>query len=214
MLETDAIRNSKIGPNIFAWVDVAGRFKIFYHGQYPDTGGLLARQLLGWPQYCFIPDQYGRLKYFQDGVMHETSVPMPGQCWAGDGFAAYLTPTGSLDVIYNGEDDIVSAGKPADLKITGNLMIYASAANYFYCWYKGKSYRLENFVPKHYLADKDILVYPDEAGRLKALYNGEQMQISNEIVNSYNLYNETITYSAETNQVKVWCKKNVFSYGN
>ena len=100
------------------------------------------------------------------------------------------------------------------LKVKENLMAYSDKTNNFFCWYKGRNYRLENYIPKSYLADNDMLVYRDLTGRLKALYYGEQIELSDEIVNTYNLFNETVTYSSETGQTKVWCQKKVFAYGN
>ncbi|MDB5283140.1 MAG: hypothetical protein JWO06_2215 [Bacteroidota bacterium] len=214
VLDANGIHRSKIAGNIFAYMDVSGKFKIFYHGRVQVLEDYEPAKYLVDRDMVLYQDQYGHIKFFQDGRLHETDIPMPDEYWTGNGFGAYISPANNLVVYYNGEATTLTGEKPVGLKIKENIMTYADDANNFFCWYKGKKYMLENYIPQSYKASKDILVYQDYTGRLKALYYGEQLQVSDEIVLKYDLYNETIVYSPEINQTRVWCQKKVFAYGN
>ena len=186
--------------------------KVFYQGQI-QTLETFTPELVGFNRDLVVyKDQYDNMKFFQDGVVHETNLPVTSYFFTGEGFAVYLTPQNEFVVYYKGEQTVLIQDKPVKLLVKENLIAYTDKGNNFWCWYKGQKYWLERYVPLSYKADNDMLVYQDLDGRLKAFYYGEQVQVSNQIVKSYDLYNEAVTYSLEPFQTKVWCNKQTFTF--
>ena len=204
LLDSNDIRRAKIGPNIFAYMDISNNFRVFYGGQsqlmeaYEPTNYAVNEDMLVYF------DQYNNLKIFHDGIVDETSTPAPSEYRLGRDFFAYISNLKQLVVYYKGEETVLMDDRPARWTVRKNMMVYTDKGNNFWAWYKGKKYWLERYIPLSYKVDNDIVVYQDLDGRLKALYYGEQIEVSDQMVSSYNLFNEAITYSLQPYETKIW----------
>ena len=213
MIERGAtIRNPKIGPNVFAYMDQANNFKVFYGGSlqvlesYEPTSYQVGENMLVYF------DQYNNLKIYHDGVLDETSTPAPTEYRVGKDFFAYISSLKQLVVYYKGEETVLMDDRPARWQVRRNLLVYTDKGNNFWAWYKGKKYWLERFIPLSFKVDNDVVVYQDLDGRLKAFYYGEQVEVSDQIVSNYTLTNEAVTYSLMPYETKIWCNKKTYTF--
>jgi len=212
LLERSDARRAKIGPNIFAYMDISNNFKVFYGGtltvmeSYEPTNYAVNENMLVYF------DQYNNLKIFHDGILDETSTPAPAEYRLGRDFLAYISSLKQLVVYYKGEETVLMDDRPARWQVRKNMLVYVDKGNNFYAWYKGKKYWLERFAPLSYKVDNDIVVYQDLDGRLKALYYGEQIEVSDQIVSSYTLFNEAVSYSLMPYETKIWCNKKTYTF--
>ncbi len=233
ILERTEIRRAKAGDNMFAYIDRNGNFKVFYQGEiktlevYEPPNFLVNRDMM-----VYI-DMYDYLKFFHDGVLSESTIPTPNIAitsfkpstvfpvidvglsfgyWSGEGFAAYMTQLKQLAVYYKGEQTILVEDRPANMLVKENLIAWVDKGNNFWCWYKGKKYWLERYVPQSVEIDNNIIVYHDINLRLKAFYYGEQVEVSDQMVKKFTLWNEAVSYSIQPYQTKIWCNKKTYTF--
>jgi len=64
------------------------------------------------------------------------------------------------------------------LQIKENIIYWVDKGNNTWCFYKGKKYWLERYMPLSVQIDNDIIVYQDLDGRLKGFYYGEQLLLA------------------------------------
>jgi hypothetical protein len=240
LLERTEIMRGKAGDNIFAYIERNGNFKVFYHGELQTLETYEPRNFVVDRDMVLYEDWYGNLKFFQDGVVRETTIPVPTATFkltksnltpivevdrytnyvTGEGFAAYISQLRQLVVFYKGEETILMNDRPEDVTVKENIVAYTDKGKNFWCWYKGKKYWLERYLPLSYQVDNDIIVYQDLDYRLKAFYFGEQVQVSDQMVKKdqgatrekYQLWNEAVTYSIMPYQTKVWCNKKTYTF--
>jgi hypothetical protein len=212
LLERTDITSPKIGPNIFAYMDISGNFKVFYNGQLQTLEAYQPPVFEVNQDMLMYFDQYSNIKYFHDGVLEETSIPAPSEYRLGKDFVAYMSTLRQLVVYYKGEQTILDEDHPAKWAVRKNIMVWTDKGNNFWCWYNGKKYWLERYTPMSYKLDNDIVVYQDLDGRLKGFYYGEQVEISDQIVSSYTLFNEAVTYSLNPYETTVWCNKKTYLF--
>lgn len=212
IIERTEIHRAKLGPNIFAYLDISNNFKVFYNGQIQTLETYEpANYLVGQDMLLYI-DQYNNLKFFHDGVLDETNIPAPTEYRVGKDFASYMSVLKQLMVYYKGEETVLMEDRPLRWVVRKNIIAYTDKGNNFWCWYKGKKYWLERYIPQSFKVDNDIIVYQDLDGRLKAFYYGEQVNVSDQIVTSYNLFNEAVTYSIQPYETTIWCNKKTYVF--
>lgn len=212
LLERTDITKPRIGPNIFAYVDLSNNFKVFYQGTLQVLEAYEPVSFAVNESMLVYYDQYNNLKIFQDGVIEETSIPAPTEYRVGRDFVAYMSNLKQLVVYYKGEETVLMDDRPAHWTVAKNLIVYEDKGNNFWAWYKGKKYWLERYIPPSYKVSNDIVVYQDLDGRLKAFFYGEQLEVSDQIVPSYRLINETVVYSLQPYETMIWCNKKTYTF--
>jgi len=85
-MERTEIHRAKISEQLVCLLDRNNAFKVFYHGQvqtletYEPTNFLVDRDMV------LYSDQFGNIKFFQNGQTYETNTTMPNEYWTGEGF--------------------------------------------------------------------------------------------------------------------------------
>jgi hypothetical protein len=213
MIERGAtIHKGRIGPNIFAYMDQASNFKVFYGGQMQVLESYEPSSYQVNQDMLVYFDQYNNLKIYHDGVLDETSTPAPSEYRLGKDFLAYISSLRQLVVYYKGEETVLMDDHPLKWLVRANLMVYTDKGNNFWAWYKGQKYLLERYIPLSYKVENDIVVYQDLDGRLKAFSYGQQVEVSDQIVPNYALFNETVRYSLMPYETKIWCRGQTYTF--
>lgn len=235
-LETYEPRNFLVDRDMIMYIDWYNNFKFFHDGELTETTvpvwntqdlNLKLERFLAVTRSMVAVPLNGGLAVAQVGIdtvipisTAEIKVSIPIGYWTGEGFAAYVSQLKQLVVYYKGEETILMSDWPTRLVIKENIIAYTDKGNNFWCWYKGKIYWLERYIPYSIDIDNDIIVYQDLDYRLKAFYFGEQVKVSDQMVKKdplsiyekYKLWNESITYSIMPYQTKVWCNKKTYTF--
>lgn len=206
--------NAKIADNIFAYVDRAGNFKAFYHGEVIMLEGFTPESFRVDRDIIMYKDFIGNFKVYSKGNFYETNIPYRESYETGEGFFVFYDQQNRLNIWYDGEMNILSQSRPKELLVKENIVAFTDQGNNFYAWYKGKMEMLERFQPLSMKADNDLLVYQEQYGRLMGYYYGKNVPVSSNIVrgDNYSVYNEVVVYSLVRGETSIWCKGKTYTY--
>ena len=84
-------------------------------------------------------------------------------------------------------------------------MVWVDNNKFFNVYYKGKTERLENYVPTSYQIENDMLVYPDLDNRIQGFIMGKAQPVTDEVVSTYELKNRSLKYYKVISNIKFFC---------
>ncbi len=185
-----------VGENTVVFKNAQGYFQIFYNGEMYDLlfGERTKKYKAGRDMVAFVETPVNNFQVFYKGEFMEIENFEPKSFKMGDGFVAYIDSNNYLK-LFNGKETItVSFDAPTMYDVEDELLVF-TVQNDFKVFWKGKSYTLENHIPKSFKMDCNILAYIDEHGYLKVFDKGIQKTLSYEAVEKYKCHGNTVYYS-------------------
>ena len=198
-----------VGDNLFAYVDQADYFKIFYQGSLIEESYSPNSYKVGSNTVAYVSDADLEFKIFYEGTTITAENFEPQSYKAGEDMVAYVDETGSFKVFYKGETIELSTFKPEFYRIKKNMLIY-SEQDYLMVFTNGKSYTLSNYIPEKYYVHRNVVAFIDDQNQLVGFYKGEQEIISYEKLNSIEIFANVVSFEIGIHTNKTYYKGNVY----
>ena len=194
----------KTGPNVVAWVNQSGFFKVFYHGKISTLDNVTPVSFeVGRDIVAYVDDYTRNFHLFYYGDTARAEEVAPDSYSMGYGIMAYTDYENNFRVFFDGKTQRLLSSKPDFFSVKGNVIVYAYNSM-FNVWFDGKVTTLENYTPRDYQVGINGVAWIDENGRLKYFDRGTVYTASYEIIKKYLLTGNVLKFDVGNNTVGVF----------
>jgi len=203
------MKSMLVGDNLFAYVDQADYFKIFYRGERIEESYRPYNYKVGGNTVAYVTEAELEFKIFYRGTTHNVETFEPQSYKAGEDMVAYVDETGSFKVFYQGTVIEVSSFEPEFYRITANMLIY-SEGDFLKVFADGESHTLANYIPEKYYVHRNVVAFIDEQGQLQGFYKGQLETISYEKLNNIEIFGNAVSFEIGIHTNKTYYKGTVY----
>jgi hypothetical protein len=209
----DNTKAFEVGNNMMAYVDAFENFKVFYQGKVHHIMqiNLPVDVKLGRNIMAFIDPVTDMLQVFYNHQLSSLEPFKPKAFQVGYEKVAYIDNTETFKLFDNGEIYTISSFAPDKFLLKDNILAYEQLGQ-LYVFYKGKSVRVENYIPASYQISDNAIVWVDMNGNLKLIEEGNLTTLTYERVNEYKVLRNVIIYNQGVNTTKVYYKGKTYEY--
>ncbi len=211
-LAGEATTEYTAGENTLIYLDSRNYLNLFYRGEiiellYKDraVSYKAGRDMVAW-----VEAPMNNFHVFYKGNFVQLETFEPKSYIVGDGFVAYIDSNDYLKVYDGNETVTVSFDTPGMYRVEDELLIY-SVQNYFKVYWQGQSYTLENFIPKSYRYDMNLIAWEDEQGNLNVFDRGSRGTVSYEDITEYGCHGHTLYYSYGVKSNDIYWKGEIYT---
>ena len=203
------MKSMVVGDNLFAYVNQADYFKIFYHGKLIEESYRPKNYKVSGNTVAYITEAELEFKIFYKGTTRNVENFEPQSYKAGEDMVAYIDETGSFKVFYKGEIIELSSFEPEFYRIKENMLVY-SESDFFKVFTDGESYTLANYIPEKYYVHRNVVAFIDEQDQLVGFYKGSLETISYEKLNNIEVYGNAVSFEIGVHTNKTYYKGKVY----
>ena len=203
------MKSMVVGDNLFAYVDQADYFKIFYRGNLIEESYRPNNYKVGGNIVAYVTEAELEFKVFYKGATFYVENFEPQSYWAGEDMVAYVDETGSFKVYYKGEVLEISSFEPEFYYIKTNMLVY-SEGDFLKVFTDGQSHTLANYIPEKYYVHRNVVAFVDEQDQLQGFYKGQLETISYEKLNNIEIFGNAVSFEIGIHANKTYYKGTVY----
>lgn len=172
-VDTKAIKEFKIGRNIFVYNDLNNHLKIFYNGNvYDSKTSNITNFKCAKNTAAYYDEFYNEFKVFYKGNFSTICTYNPKEYEVSDDQVVYIDINDYFMVFYADQTIKLLSYHPNFYKTDNSIVFFNYLMEYF-VFYKGKTYSLEKFIQqKNIVIGYNSILYLDNNNRVRYFHDG------------------------------------------
>ncbi len=204
-IESGQLPSAKASDNIAAYVNYAGQFRIFFHGNIIDQEPYLVKSFdVGRNTVAYV-DINAQFRVFHNSNTRLLDDFPPENYAAGDDLVAYVGSDNNFKIFYNDSVYTIGYFQP-NFTVGDHVVAFEDGSGYFKVFYKGTVYTLESYYPDDYVVAYNSVAYVNRANVLRQFCEGDIFDVTNAGISQWRLDYDVVQYRFGTNLYKVFYK--------